>query len=276
MQPGQMEHPGVPEPEEEMEPGTPQPEGETAPQHAAGGETAPGETGEERNVGYAGAVITPRQVEEEETEHKSYEERQREYALKRQNKRRVAFTLLPLVAILAVLLVSYKTSKLLVNEAESVISDESLAAAQGVDLEGTAPFDGMDETMSQYVRDVVRLVNDRRLEKDLPPLVLEERLRAAAQVRAEEAAIRDFSHTRPDGSSYRTAITRAGIRSGLTGENIGTGYKTPEAFVEELMKSDSHRAYLLGEGYGYIGVGVAENPEDAKYPGMTFCQLFAR
>jgi uncharacterized protein YkwD len=236
-----------------------------------------GGTKEEQTEGYAGAVITPRSRKTEENpEQKSYEERQKEYALKQQGKKRVVFTLLPLVAILAVLLVSYKTSKLLANETESVISDESLMAAQTADLTEGNSFDGMDETASQYVRDVVRLVNERRTEKDLPPLALEERLRAAAQVRAGEGAQTELSHTRPDGSSYRTAITRAGVYSGLTGEIMGTGYKTPEAFVEELMKSDSHRAYLLSEDYQYIGVGAAENPEGAKYPGMTFCQLFAR
>ena len=236
---------------------------------------------EQETFGYAGAVAPwirkTKEEEPEETEQTSFEEQQREYALKRQNKRRVVFAALPVVAILIVVLLSFKQSKLLVNEPESVISDESVESAQVIDLDASqaAAFEGMDETMSQYVRDVVCLVNERRLEADLPPLELEERLRSAAQTRAEEAA-RDFSHTRPDGSSYRTAMTRAGLQSGLTGENIGTGFQTPESFVDELMKSESHRAYLMSQEYHYIGVGVVENPTSAKYQGMTFCQLFAR
>ena len=240
------------------------------------GNEAPQEETQQR--GYGGAAIRSRRDAQGAGRPQTYAEWQTYYAQKRgkSGKRRLVICAIPIAAIILVGLLGYRSNQIAGNDSlEPMISDEVLQDAQVVDLNGTEPFDGMSEELSGYVRESVRLINAEREANGLKPLVLEERMRKAAQTRAEEG-VETLSHTRPDGSSYRTALSRNGVESGFTGENLGTGFQSPEAFVKQLMKSSTHKAYLLSETYEYIGVGVVQNPDGAKYKGLTFCQLFAR
>lgn len=237
---------------------------------------APQEEPQQR--GYGGAAVCSRRDDRCADRPQTYAEWQEYYAKKRgkSGKRRLVICIIPILAIIAVGLLGYRSNQIADNDSlEPMISDEVLQDAQAVDLNGTQPFEDMDEELSGYVRESVRLINAEREAKGLKPLILEERMRKAAQTRAAEG-VETLSHTRPDGSSYRTALSRSGVESGFTGENIGTGFQSPAAFVKQLMKSSTHKAYLLSETYEYIGVGVVRNPDGAKHKGLTFCQLFAR
>lgn len=63
---------------------------------------------------------------------------------------------------------------------------------------------------SPYVRQVVNLVNEERVKAGLLPLEKTDDVSAAAAVRAQEL-VSSFSHTRPDGSAYRTVLEQQGI-----------------------------------------------------------------
>ena len=93
----------------------------------------------------------------------------------------------------------------------------------------------------------------------------------AAQVRAAECEI-SFSHTRPDGTKYKTAITDAGISSGYTGENVATGYTTADQAMAGWLKSEGHRANILNERFTKIGIASKKN--NNQYGGYTWEQLF--
>ena len=62
-----------------------------------------------------------------------------------------------------------------------------------------------------YAEETARLVNEERAAYGLAPLKVSPELSAAAEVRANEI-VRQFSHTRPDGSSCFTAIGEQGVR----------------------------------------------------------------
>ena len=77
-----------------------------------------------------------------------------------------------------------------------------------------------------YPEQVVRLVNKEREKAGLQPLAISQPAEAAALVRAKETE-QSFSHTRPNGSSFSTALTEAGVsyaRPGPTAANSPPRY----------------------------------------------------
>jgi uncharacterized protein YkwD len=47
-----------------------------------------------------------------------------------------------------------------------------------------------------------------------------------------------------------------GISYQSAGENIAYGQKTPEAVMNAWMNSSGHRANILKNGFGKVGIGV--------------------
>ena len=107
---------------------------------------------------------------------------------------------------------------------------------------------------SDYISEVIRLVNQERAKEGLAALQTNDVISEAAQVRAAELPAL-FDHTRPDGSSCFTALDEAGVRYWTAGENIAAGYSTPEQVVEGWMNSTGHRANILSSSFTTIGVG---------------------
>lgn len=65
-----------------------------------------------------------------------------------------------------------------------------------------------------------------------------------------------FSHTRPNGSSFSTALKEQGASYRAAGENIAYGQRSAEQVMEGWMNSSGHRANILNAQYTAIGVGV--------------------
>ena len=105
-----------------------------------------------------------------------------------------------------------------------------------------------------YASQVAALVNAVRAQNGLAALTVDAKVQRAAQVRATETA-QSFSHTRPNGSSFSTALTEAGVTYRTAGENIAYGQSTPQAVVDAWMNSSGHRANILSSSYTTIGVG---------------------
>ena len=97
-----------------------------------------------------------------------------------------------------------------------------------------------------YTYSVIEETNLERARYGLDALRVDEELMAAARVRAEEIA-QKFSHTRPDGTSWRT------VSSAVRGENIARGHNNPDRVMAAWMSSSGHRQNILRAGYGSIG-----------------------
>lgn len=110
------------------------------------------------------------------------------------------------------------------------------------------------ETDQSFVKQVVHLVNEERAKAGLSALAMTDELNTAALTRAKETTS-SFSHTRPNGSSFSTVLSEAGIKYRGSGENIAWGQKTPEAVVNAWMNSEGHRANILNKNFTSIGVG---------------------
>ena len=110
-----------------------------------------------------------------------------------------------------------------------------------------------------YQEQVVFLVNKERTSKGLLPLMTEENLQKAADIRGKEI-VTSFSHTRPNGTSCFTALKECKVSYLSAGENIAAGYRSPEDVVDGWMNSPGHRANILNSGFRKIGVGYVNAP----------------
>jgi uncharacterized protein YkwD len=136
------------------------------------------------------------------------------------------------------------------------------------------PYEGLDATQKKYVDEVVALVNQAREKEGLQPLTLDPLLRKGAQVRAAEC-VKSFSHTRPNGSSYKTAISEAGVVSNYTGENVACGHSSAQQVVKAWLNSPGHRDNILNSNFTKIGVGIEKNVGNG-YRGYSWSQLFVK
>ena len=141
---------------------------------------------------------------------------------------------------------------------------------------GDQPDTELPETPDQegsqelsFARQVVQLVNEERAKNGLAPLTIHTGAEQAAAVRAKEIQT-SFSHTRPDGSGFSTALTQAGVSYTTSGENIAYGQQTPQAVMEAWMNSAGHRANILNASFRQIGVGHVRSASGVSY----WTQLF--
>lgn len=122
---------------------------------------------------------------------------------------------------------------------------------------------------SDFEAEVVRLVNIERAAHGACPVTMNSSLRSSAAVRALEI-IDKFSHERPDGTRWVTAIR---IKYACAGENLAAGQRTPANVVNAWMNSEGHRKNLLNPKYTEIGVACYHDPDSTyKY---YWGQLFA-
>ena len=102
-----------------------------------------------------------------------------------------------------------------------------------------------------FAEQVVELVNQERTKAGLSAVTLDQNIASAALVRAKEIET-SFSHTRPNGSKFSTALTEQGVTFKGAGENIAWGQKSPEAVMQAWMNSEGHRANILNKNFTKI------------------------
>ena len=122
---------------------------------------------------------------------------------------------------------------------------------------------------SSAASEVVRLTNSARSQNGYAALVEDGALSEAAAVRAREIA-RSFSHTRPSGASFSSALSESGVSYLRVGENIASGQKSAFEVVNAWMNSPGHRANILNSSYSRIG-SASVNINGTLY----WVQLFA-
>lgn len=121
---------------------------------------------------------------------------------------------------------------------------------------------GVSDT--SFAQQVVNLVNEERAKAGLKPLSVSQPAAQAAQVRAREIET-SFSHTRPDGTRFFTALAEQNASYRTAGENIAWGQRTPQQVMDSWMNSQGHRANILNAKYTAIGVGHYKNASGAHH-----------
>ena len=128
----------------------------------------------------------------------------------------------------------------------------------------------IDSGVLDYENEVIRLVNEIRVENGLNKLKTDWQLSRVARYKSQDMKDNKyFSHTSPIYGSPFEMIRNFGISFRSAGENIAKGYLTPQAVVNGWMNSSGHRENILNSSYTKIGVGYVK---DGKY----WTQMFIR
>lgn len=125
----------------------------------------------------------------------------------------------------------------------------------------TADLDPADFEM-----ELLRLINEERENLGIPALVMDDKSRVAARVRAPEI-LEQLSHTRPNGDPYYTAFDEAGYTYAgkWHGENVGYMYfgaglydtlGAAQKMFGALKESSGHYQNMLSENFLFAGIGV--------------------
>lgn len=128
----------------------------------------------------------------------------------------------------------------------------------------------VDTSVTAFEQEVIRLVNEIRLENGLKALSYDWELSRVARIKSQDMKDnRYFAHNSPVYGTPFQMIKNFGISYRSAGENIAKGYSTPQAVVNGWMNSSGHRANILNGNYTHIGVGYVSG-------GHYWTQMFIR
>ena len=111
-------------------------------------------------------------------------------------------------------------------------------------------------TVTSYEQEVIRLVNEIRVQNGLGRLTYDWELGRVARYKSQDMHDnRYFSHTSPVYGTPFQMMKSFGITYRSAGENIARGQASPQAVVNAWMNSSGHRANILNPSFTRIGVG---------------------
>lgn len=113
------------------------------------------------------------------------------------------------------------------------------------------------ESEEDAVQTVFELVNEAREAEGVAPLVLDDDLCKAAQIRAKELN-ELYSHTRPDGRDGDSVLDDNNIKWMTMGENIA-GVNRTEDVMPGWMNSSGHRKNILNQKFIKVGIAKCNN-----------------
>lgn len=122
----------------------------------------------------------------------------------------------------------------------------------------------------QDAYEILDLVNIERTKKGLPTLVMDQELMDAAMHRAAECSVY-YSHTRPDGTAFRTMGGKLG--NGSAEENIMTDVwdDSPAGVMKQWLASSEDYANIMNSSYQSTGIAVFKGTTGGRY----FVQCFS-
>lgn len=123
---------------------------------------------------------------------------------------------------------------------------------------------------------LVDLANRDREREGLPQLVINDKLVAAATMKASDMATKGyFAHQSPDGRQPWDFITAAGYTYVYAGENLAVNFYDSSEVERAWMDSPTHRKNIMNAKYTEIGIATA--PGVYKGDDTTYVvQMFGR
>lgn len=109
--------------------------------------------------------------------------------------------------------------------------------------------------------DARRQINGYRTSNGLKPLVLNNRLTAAAQRHSQDLSSRDgISHKGSDGSNPWDRVKTTGYRAKLAAENVGVGQRSFAEVLQGWKDSPGHNRNLLLPDATQMGIALVVDP----------------
>ena len=164
-----------------------------------------------------------------------------------------------------------------VTKAQMLISEVTVPVKPNPTTNPDPEPDPEPEPTTSYNREfadrVIELVNIERAKEGLKPLKKDDTLTGLSDIRAKET-VTLFEHKRPNGTKWSTILKENNVSYTNAGENIASGYSTPEDVVNAWMNSEGHRANIMSKTYEKIGVScyIDNNSKDKYY----WAQLFIK
>lgn len=129
------------------------------------------------------------------------------------------------------------------------------------------PQDSAD--LSRYPQEILDVINAERKKQGLAALQFDDVVMKAAQARSEELAT-SYSHTRPNGKAWSTALDELGLTTKPRAENIAYGSAPPQYVANVWLESPGHRKNIMDARYSLTGIAVYQTPDDE----LAWEQLF--
>lgn len=122
---------------------------------------------------------------------------------------------------------------------------------------------------------VLRLMNERRMERGLAPLQLDERLTLAAGDRMRHMEEDGYwSHESPDGLSPFVWLTTRAYPYRFAAENLAAGFETAEVLVQAWMESPGHRENIIARELEDCGIAIIDGSTTGPASGRSVVVLF--
>jgi uncharacterized protein YkwD len=129
-----------------------------------------------------------------------------------------------------------------------------------------------DPGVTVFETELLRLVNDHRLNMGMAPLVPSTLLGDAARAHSRHMIDhRFFAHASPEGLTPAERLALANVDWSAVGENIAAGYSTPQAVFDAWMASPEHRANMESDSFAFAGIGYAQDADpSADFPQVHY------
>lgn len=103
---------------------------------------------------------------------------------------------------------------------------------------------------------ILEEVNKHRMVKDIPSLILDDSLSAAAEEKLKDMFLKEyFDHISPEGEDISLAVKRKEYEFITVGENLIQGvFKDEKDVVDMWMDSPGHRENIVGRQYKETGI----------------------
>jgi uncharacterized protein YkwD len=105
--------------------------------------------------------------------------------------------------------------------------------------------------------DLLNDTNTQRTKNGLEPLVMNDKLSQAAQMKADHMFINNYwAHFSPQGDTPWEFIKRAGYEYEYAGENLAKNFLYSQNVVDAWMKSPTHRENILRPEFTNVGFAI--------------------
>ena len=124
--------------------------------------------------------------------------------------------------------------------------------------------------LSQDEQIFFNLINNKRIENNLPELQLDENLLNIARLKAQDIVENKyFSHSSPTYGTIFEMLHTNNISYSKASENIARNLNADGA-IQSLMNSESHKKNILSENFNYTGIAVVNSVDWGK----VFVEIF--
>ena len=122
-----------------------------------------------------------------------------------------------------------------------------------------------DVHLSPEEKTLLQLTNEARKKDGLPEVKVNTKLMKAARDHSANMAKQEKMAHELDDKKPADRLKEVGYSFGHLGENVAFGQQTPSEALDTWMKSDDHRANILGKDYVDIGLGAAKSSSGTTY-----------